>query len=108
MKVAMTDRGQIIHFAGFHRLSPALRDGAPAFAAGPDASLRRCGWETFFEALEARGLALSFDPEDPGNAAFVPRRQAKGLGHGGTSLRRALEHSARFLRALLSNRHAAR
>jgi hypothetical protein len=108
LKTATSDRSEIIHFAGFHRLSPALRDGAPAFAAGQDASLRRCGWEAFFDALEARGLVLTFDPEDAGTAAFVPRHQAEGLRHRGASLRAALEHSARFLRALLSNRHAAR
>ncbi len=107
MKTATSDRGEIIHFAGFHGMSPALRDGAPAFATGSDASLQRCGWEAFFGALEARGLALTFDSDDPSSAAFVSREQAKGFGHGGTSLSAALEHSARFLRALLSGHHGS-
>jgi hypothetical protein len=29
MKTATHDRGEVLSFAGFHHLSPALRDGAP-------------------------------------------------------------------------------
>ncbi len=104
MKIATSDRGEIVHFAGFHRLSPALREGAPAFAGAPESSLRRCGWEQFFHALETRGLALVYDPENPGSAGFVPQQQAEGLGRSRDSLRRALQHSARFVRALVRRR----
>ena len=99
MRQATIDRGEIIHFAGQHGLSPALRDGVPAFASGRDAAAR-CGWEAFFAALEARDLALDWDPEDPASASFVPRREARARlsshGPGG-----GLARSARFLSALL-------
>lgn len=97
MSQATVDRGEIIHFAGQHGLSPALRDGAPAFAAGRDAAAR-CGWEAFFGALEARGLALAWDPADPAAAAFAPRAGLALRGHGSPG---GLARSARFLRALL-------
>ncbi len=69
------DRADVIHFAGRHRLSPALRDGGPALVAPGEAGAR-CGWEPFFAALRARRLAVSFDPEDPGSVSFVPDRGA--------------------------------
>jgi len=97
MKQATADRGEIIHFAGQHGLSPALRDGAPAFASG-HAAAARCGWEPFFAALEERGLALAWDPEDPASAGFAPRGELALRGHGSPG---GLARSARFLRALL-------
>ena len=56
------DHGELIHFAGRHGLSPALRDGAPALVAHGEAG-QRCGWERLFAALSARGetLALASD-----------------------------------------------
>ena len=101
MKVATRDRGEIVHLAGLLGLSPALKDGAPAFSAGHDPSLKRCGWEPFFAALEARGLEPAFDTEDPGAAALLPRSEARPLERGHASLAAALAHSGRFLRALL-------
>lgn len=97
MRQATLDRGEIVHFAGQHGLSPALRDGAPAFSSGHDPA-GRCGWEAFFAALEARGLALAWDPEDPGSAGFAPRRGLSLRGHGSPG---GLARSGRFLRALL-------
>jgi len=70
------DRADIIHFAGRHRLSPAVRDGAPLLVATGDAA-GRCGWAPFFEALRARGLALSFEPGAEA-FTFVPARAASG------------------------------
>lgn len=70
------DRADIVHFAGGHRLSPALRGGAPALVAAGDAA-GRCGWAPFFAALRARGLALSFEPGEP-TFSFVPARGASG------------------------------
>lgn len=97
MKVATRDRGEIIHFAGQQGLSPALRDGVPAFTTGRDAAAR-CGWEAFFAALDERGLALAWDPEDPASASFAPRGELALRGHGSPG---GLARCARFLRALL-------
>jgi hypothetical protein len=107
MKVATRDRGDIIHFAGFHRLSPALRDGVPTFVGGPDASATRCGWETFFRAMEDRGLAVAYDLDDGGSAELRPQRDVAGLP-GPHGRENALEHAKRFLRALLRNDRARR
>ena len=66
-----TDRGEVMHFAGRHALSPAVRDGTPAFTGHGDQA-GRCGWAAFFGAMGERGLALSIpEPETP-EAAFVP------------------------------------
>jgi hypothetical protein len=65
-----TDRGAILHHAGFHRRSPALLDGAPVLAGHGEPG-RRCGWEEFFRAMDARGLAA--DLGEDGQARFVPR-----------------------------------
>ena len=97
MRQATADRGEIIHFAGLHGLSPALRDGAPAFASG-HGDPARCGWEPFFTAMERRGLALAWDPEDPAAATFAPRRESALRGHGSPG---GLARSARFLRTVL-------
>ncbi len=67
----LTDRGDIIHEAGRRRLSPALRDGAPALVP-PGDTAGRCGWAPFFAALEARRLAVALEPD--GTVRFVPRR----------------------------------
>lgn len=100
MRVATHDRGEIIHLAGLLGLSPALKDGAPAFSAGHDPALKRCGWEPFFTALEARGQEPAFDTEAAA-AAMLPRAEARPLERGHASPAEALAHSGRFLRALL-------
>lgn len=71
--ITTTDRGVVIHFAGRHHLSPALRDGAPVLV-GPDPG-GRTGWAPFFSALEGRGLAARFDPGDGTSFATIPRDQ---------------------------------
>ena len=63
-----TDRGEIIHHAGFHRLSPAVREGAPVLA-GPGDPAGRCGWEPFFHAMEE--LHLRAELGEDGSARFV-------------------------------------
>jgi hypothetical protein len=73
--VITSDRGDVIHFAGHHHLSPAVRDGAPALVGHGDVA-GRCGWATFFEALERRALAARFDPEDGASFSTVPRAKA--------------------------------
>lgn len=99
MKIGTWDRGEIIHWAGSHDISPALReDGSPALAGGPDPALRRCGWQAFFSALDSGGLALVYDRDDPGAGALVPRAEAPGPAPA------AGGDSRRFLRALLSAR----
>lgn len=71
------DRADVLHFAGRHRLSPAVRDGEPHLAAAGDAA-GRCGWTPFFAALRARDLALSFEA---GEAAFTFVRARGASGH---------------------------
>lgn len=93
-----TDRGDVIHFAGRHRLSPALRDGAPALVAVGEPG-QRVGWAELFAALDARGLVASLDPGDPGSFRAVPRGAASAAavparGPG------ALAEARRFVAAL--------
>jgi hypothetical protein len=93
-----TDRGDVIHFAGRHRLSPALREGAPALVP-PGDNGQRCGWAEFFAALDARELVASFEPEDPASFRPVPRGAASaGAGHA--SGPGALAEARRFVAAL--------
>jgi hypothetical protein len=78
MKVATTDRGAVLGLAGRNHLSPALRDGAPALVPeGENAG--RVGWSAYFEAMESAGLAVAWDPEDPGSPAPMPLAQAAAL-----------------------------
>ncbi len=102
---ATLDRGEIIHFAAQSRLSPALRDGAPALV-GHGAAGERCGWEPFFRALAAKHLAVAFDPATPGEVRFVPRDEAEP--HLGSTRRTPLEEVRRFLAALRGAPPAAR
>lgn len=100
MERATTDRGEIIHFAGFHHLSPGLDPASrPAFSSATGDGVTRCGWETFFTALRQGGLAVSFDPADPSAVRFVPEADARAEGER-RGLRGALEHSRRFWMAL--------
>ncbi len=94
---ATTDRAEIMHLAGRARLSPALRDGAPALVPAGEVA-GRCGWAPFFAALEARRLVVSFDPADPAAvrlepASDAPRRRGAGLAG-------ALAAARRFVAAL--------
>jgi len=97
------DRAEIMHFAGFHHLSPVLDAGRPAFSTSAADGLARCGWEAFFRALAGGSLALSFDPPDPGSARFVPAKGARSAAaeHG---IRNALDHARRFFAALFGRR----
>jgi hypothetical protein len=100
MKRTTFDRGAILHFAGFHRLSPALdAGGGPALAAELPDGARRCGWEPFFAAMAARRLALTFDPDDGASARFVRSGEAKDGGEHPT-LASAIAHARRFVKAL--------
>ncbi len=89
------DRADVIHFAGRHRLSPALREGAPALVAHGEEG-ERCGWEPFFRAMDERALALDADP-DSGAFRFVPAAQARRRRTGPGA---ALSEACRFLAAL--------
>ena len=101
MRLATTDRGAIIHFAGSHRLSPALDgDSRPAFSAAAADGLARCGWEGFFRAVRAHHLALEYDPEDAGSARFVEGSAAGRDARREPALPRALDHARRFWNAL--------
>jgi hypothetical protein len=95
------DRADIVHFAGKHRLSPAVRDGAPVLVGHGEPG-ERCGWADFFAAMGARGLAASFEPEDPGSFRFVPRGEVAAHPRGGPGPGRgAFAEARRFLAALL-------
>jgi hypothetical protein len=96
MKTATHDRGEVLSFAGFHHLSPALRDGAPRLV-GEGENAGRLGWEPFFAALDAAGLVMAWDTEDPSAASPIPAAD-------GQALRRipragAMEQARRFVRA---------
>jgi hypothetical protein len=99
------DRAEVMHFAGRHRLSPALRDGAPALV-GPADTVGRCGWEEFFAALRARGLVASLDPEDPASFRLVRAGGAPASAPAGAApaaspgARGAFAEARRFLAAL--------
>ena len=100
MQRVTTDRGDILHLAGFRHLSPALDDaGAPAFSEGPGDGLRRCGWEPFFRALDQRRLAVALDPREGGPPRFTPAGGRRGAA-GEVGLAPAVAHSRRFWRAL--------
>jgi hypothetical protein len=95
---ATLDRGAILHHAGLHRLSPALRAGAPALVPAGEGGGERCGWEAFFRAVRERRLAVVLGEEGP-EVAFVPRAGARPPASGPATLRRAAG-TRRFLRAL--------
>jgi hypothetical protein len=78
VKLATHDRGAALNLAGFHHLSPALRDGLPVLV-GEGETAGRIGWETFFAALEQRDLVLSWDTEDPGSVASIPASEGRNL-----------------------------
>ena len=100
-----TDRGDIIHFAGFQHLSPAVDERSrPTFSGEPGDQLARCGWEALFKMMSASGLALEYDAADPASARFVAARRGS---HGAAShhgLGQAAEHAKRFWRALFPER----
>ncbi len=100
MKVATQDRGEILHFAGWNGLSPALRDELPVFVTGHDQTATRCGWEPFFRAMGERHLVLVHDPDDPGTYEFETEDGTRELRHEHTSLGDAIAHARRFWKAL--------
>jgi len=95
MPHATADRGAILHFAGRHGLSPALRSGVPALVHEQVEGAARCGWEPFFAALERTGPALVTDDADPSSARPAP--SADRVTH---SLAAAWSEARRFLAAL--------
>jgi hypothetical protein len=95
MKTQTIDRGAILHFAGRHELSPALRGGAPVLSAEKEEGLQRCGWTAFFDALDRAGPALLIDDDEPGACRPAPSPDPHGAGLGG-----AIGEARRFLAAL--------
>ncbi len=95
------DRADVLHFAGRHRLSPALRDGAPALVAHGEPG-ERCGWAEFFAALQARGALPFLEPDDPASFRLVARGAAAPSGEGPAPARArgAFAEAGRFLAAL--------
>lgn len=93
-------RDQIIHFAGFHHLSPAIdAQGAPAFSHETGDGLTRGGWAPFFKALNSRGLVMRYDAADGSSAAFVSSSSPDDSepGHG---IAHAIDHDRQLWRAL--------
>ncbi len=98
----LADREAVIHFAGRHRLSPALVDGAPALAA-PGAPGERCGWAAFFAAPAGRRVAAALDPDDASSFRTFPAAEARASrGPAGVPARRGrpFAEARRFLAAL--------
>jgi hypothetical protein len=93
------DRGDVIHFAGRHRLSPVLREGAPALAAIGDPG-QRVGWAEFFAALRSRGLVASLEPEDASSFRLVPAGASGQAAEAPARGPGALAEARRFLEAL--------
>jgi len=94
------DRAEILHFAGRHRLSPALRDGAPALV-GVGEPGERCGWAEFFAAMTARRGVAAFERDDPSSFRLVPRDAASAAaGAGRARGPGACGEARRFLEAL--------
>jgi hypothetical protein len=93
------DRADVIHFAGRHRLSPALRDGAPALVAVGEPGVR-CGWAELFAAMNAAGLVASLEPDDAASFRLVPRGGGAGEGAARARGRGALAEARRFVAAL--------
>jgi hypothetical protein len=94
------DRAEIIHFAGRHRLSPALRDGVPALV-GASETAGRCGWAEFFAGMRAGRLAASFERDDPSSFRLVPPGGASAPAAAARARAPgAFEEARRFLAAL--------
>ncbi|HTP51542.1 MAG TPA: hypothetical protein VMK42_12645 [Anaeromyxobacteraceae bacterium] len=97
MRRASKDRGAFLEVAGRGRLSPALAAGAPRLAPEGDGE-GRCGWEPFFTAVEARGLAVAWDPESPAQAELARAEEVRELAPRG-ELAAGLDRWRRFLGA---------
>lgn len=105
MKVATRDRGDVLHFAGRHGLSPALRAGVPTLVAGNDPEAVRCGWEAFFRAMGDRGLVLVHAPDEASSAELRPLADTRDVTpEHPARLAPALERTRRFWRALFPAR----
>ena len=96
MRMATHDRGEVLSFAGFHHLSPALRDGAPRLVAEAE-NAGRVGWEAFFAALDAAGLVMAWDTEDP--SATLPISAAEGRALERIPTFAAMAQARRFVQA---------
>jgi hypothetical protein len=97
MKVATHDRGEVLALAGFHHLSPALEGGRPRLA-DEGATAGRVGWEPFFAALDAAGLVVAWDTDDPSGAAPIPAAEGRALERH-PPFSAAMDRTRRFVRA---------
>ncbi len=93
------DRAEVIHFAGRHRLSPALRDGMPVLIGG-GAPGERCGWAAFFAAPARRHVVAALDPDDPASFRTSPAAASPAPGGGRAARAGAFAAARRFLAAL--------
>lgn len=93
------DRAEVIHFAGRHRLSPALREGEPVLVPA-GAPGERCGWAAFFAAPAGRRVSAALDPEDPGSFRTVPRGASPASAGARAPRAGAFAAARRFLAAL--------
>jgi len=97
MREATRDRGEILNFAGSHRMSPGVREGRPQLLPEGETG-GRTGWEAFFESMERGRLALAWDPASPESAELVPAAEARPLEKH-PNLAEGLERTRRFLQA---------
>src|SRR5512133_1340213 len=95
----VVDREAVIHFAGRHRLSPALRDGAPVLVAAGEPG-ERCGWAAFFAAPAGRRLSAVLDPNDAGSFRTVTGGASSAPAGGPAAAGGAFAAARRFLAAL--------
>src|SRR5512139_3093760 len=93
------DRAEVIHFAGRNRLSPALRDGAPALVAAGEPG-ERCGWAAFFAAPPGRRVAAALAPDDPASFRTVPAGASPAPAGDPARRGAAFSEARRFLAAL--------
>ena len=102
MKIATTDRGEVIHHLGKRRLSPALKNGEPTFTGHgtADASVVRCGWTPFFDAFFKRELALLVDTEDESAISIVPMMEAAAHLKKHPTLKEEITFAKRFIQSI--------
>jgi hypothetical protein len=99
MRHIARDRAEIVHLAGFRKLSPALSPrGEPAFSSAPGDGLARCGWERFFGALHAHRLAVAFEDGEAEPVQLIPEAEASRYRE--RPAEGALAHARRFWRAM--------
>lgn len=103
---ATQDRGEIVHWAGHHQRSPALKIeqsiAQPVFVGhGADPGSVRCGWEPFFDAMRDRDLVFVLE-DDAATATFISPAPVSPTRDEHPSLGAELDHAKRCGQALIA------